>query len=458
MINYKQEFLSLAEKAKMLRFGSFVLKSGRRSPYFFNLGDISDITTMKNVGRCYAGCIAEHFKPGEFNVLLGPAYKGIGLATSTGDALAELGYDNVGISFNRKEAKSHGEAGVIIGHQFKPGDKILIIDDVFTTGDTKQEMIDLVKAQCPDAKIVGIAIGLDRKELDLYGENAIKQFREKQGIRVESIASVEDLIANENYQQSVRDSMRDYVKRFGVDYNPEAPVLISDHRSIWPALDFGSLDKLETLVKATGRMPGIGAYKVGFSLALRHGLPKVTEVIREHSDKAIVYDHQKGGTDIPDTGDDYADIMKEAGVNAAILFPQAGPKTQERWTSALQARGIIPIIGGEMTHPRYKRSEGGYIDDGSLVDMYVRGAQQGVRYFIAPGNKVDRIAFYRAQLLLEGIAPIFASPGFIAQSDLPISKVKEIAGPRFHPIVGRGIYEQEDMAAAAEKLVREVLS
>jgi len=454
---YKTTFRDVAERKSMLRIGSFSLKSQRISPHFFNMGDIDDAETMKTVGECYAACIVDKFKKDEFNVLLGPAYKGISLAATSAVALAKRGYGTTAISFNRKEAKTHGEAGVIIGHQFQKGDKILIIDDVFTTGETKQEMIDLVKAQCPDAKITGIMIGLDRKELDLYGENAIKRFRKEQGIRVEAILTVDDLIANENYSKSVRDRIQAYVKEFGVDYNPETVRLIKENRSIIPACDFKSLETLETLVKETGKMDGIGAYKIGFSLGLRYGLPKVTELIRRHTDKPVIYDHQKGMTDIPDTGDDFAAIMDEAKIDAAIGFPQAGPATQKRWTRMLKTRGVIPIIGGEMTHPRYKASEGGYIDDNKLVDMYIRGVEQGVRYFVAPGNKIDRIKFYRDQILLEGIAPIFMSPGFVAQSNLPINVVAEAAGPRFHGIVGRGIYESKDMAAAAARLVREIL-
>ncbi len=456
MVDYKTRFLEVSEKENMLRFGSHVLKSQRRSPHFFNMGDIGNVGALRAVGECYAECIAERFKPGEFNCMLGPAYKGISLASAAGVILAGMGFETTSINFNRKEAKSHGEQGVIIGHQFQPGDKVLIIDDVFTTGDTKQEMIDLIKAQCPDAQIVGILIGLDRKELDTYGENAIKRFRERQGIRVEAIASVDDLVNNQRYPEAVRESIKAYLQRYGVDYNREAPVLIGSHRSIIPALDFGSQDKLVELVKATGKMDGVGAYKLGFSLGLRHGLPKVVEVIRKHSDKPIIYDGQKAGTDIPDTGEDYAAIMKEAGVNAAILFPMAGRMTQERWTEALWARGVIPIVGGEMTHPRFKSSEGGYIDDNRLVDMYINGARQQVRHFVAPGNKMDRIAVYREQLMNEGIAAIFISPGFVAQSNTPVAKVAEIAGPRFHAVVGRGIYEARDMGAAAERLVREI--
>ena len=453
--NYKKDFLALAERAEMLKFGSFKLKSGRRSPYFFNLGDMSDAETIRGVGKAYAACIVDRFKKREFNVIFGPAYKGISLAATTAAALAELGYGDVGVSFNRKEAKSHGEKGVILGHQFERGDRILIIDDVFTTGETKQDMVDLIDVQCPDAKIAGIVIGMDRKELDMYGENAIKRFREDKGIRVEAIGSVDDLITNPSYKAH-RGEMIRYVHRFGVDHNPEAPRLIEEHRSIIPALDFKSLKLLEKIVKETGRMDGIGGYKIGFSLGLRYGLPNVTKLMRKHTDKTLIYDHQKAATDIPDTGEDYADIMQESRIKGGILFPHAGPITQERWTDALLARGIIPIVGGEMTHPGYKASEGGYIDDNKLIDIYVSAARQGVRNFIAPGNKTDRIAVYRKALLQRGIAPVFASPGFVAQSNLPISEVAKIAGPRFHGIVGRGIYERKDPAAAAAKLVREI--
>ncbi len=155
---YQQEFLSLAISKQVLRFGEFTLKSGRLSPYFFNAGLFDDGDSLNAVSQCYAQRILDSGLG--FDMLFGPAYKGIPLATGAAIALSRQGR-NVPVAFNRKEAKSHGEGGTLIGAQLKG--RVLIIDDVITAGTAIRESIEIIRAQ--GAEVAGIVIALDREEV-----------------------------------------------------------------------------------------------------------------------------------------------------------------------------------------------------------------------------------------------------------------------------------------------------
>jgi len=230
--------------------------------------------------------------------------------------------------------------------------------------------------------------------------------------------------------------------------------IIEQDRSVIPACDVYSLEELEKLVDATCSVKGIGAYKVGFGLGLRYGLPKICRTIKEKCDLPIIYDHQKAATDIPDTGDLFARVCKDAGVDAVILFPQAGPITEASWIDACMKKGLGVIVGGEMTHPGYKMSEGGWIDDEGITRIYEIAKGEGIRDYIVPGNKPDRIRFYAD--LLNDCNPIFYSPGLVAQGG-KITDSAKAAGDKWHAIVGRGIYQAKDMKAAAKELTKELI-
>ena len=145
--------------------------------------------------------------------------------------------------------------------------------------------------------------------------------------------------------------------------------ILDTERSIIPACDV-SLGKLENLVQEIDHFPEISSYKVGFFLAMNYGLPRVVDTIRKHSDKPVIYDHQKAATDIPAMGEKFIDACKRSGVDAVILFPQAGPVTQEAWIKAAQDSGMGVIVGGEMTHPGYLQSDEGYIADDAPRVIY----------------------------------------------------------------------------------------
>ena len=185
---YKQEFLDLALELGVLRFGEFTLKSGRVSPYFFNAGLFSSGYAAAKLGRYYASAIAE--SEIEFDMLFGPAYKGIPLVTISASALAEHHDIDVPYSFNRKEAKSHGEGGSIVGAPL--AGKVLIVDDVITAGTAVKEAAKIVTSA--GAEVAGLIISLDRQEIGKDSRSAVQELEQTLKIPVISIVKLEDLI------------------------------------------------------------------------------------------------------------------------------------------------------------------------------------------------------------------------------------------------------------------------
>lgn len=227
--------------------------------------------------------------------------------------------------------------------------------------------------------------------------------------------------------------------------------IIKYDRSVVVACDVETLNELKRLVEQTSDVERIGGYKIGSVLAIRYGLPRLVQAVRELTDLPVIYDHQKAMTDIPDLGGSFARAVKGAGADALIGFPQSGPATQEAWIEACKRAGLEAIIGGEMTHPRYKRSEGGYIADEALEEIYLLAAKLGVTNFVVPGNKADRVKRYREVLQpIVGEALAFYAPGLVAQGGR-ISEVARAAGDNWHAIVGRAIYGAKDVRAAAKE-------
>ena len=209
------KFLEFMEECGVLRFGDFTLKSGRKSPYFINTGEYKDSEQMFRLGGFYAEMV--HASGVEFDVLYGPAYKGIPLAVITGTRLLESGM-NVGISFNRKEAKDHGDSKSILGYTPKNGDKIAIIEDVITAGTTVKETTELFRELGIDAEIAAMYISVDRAERGTGGISAAKQIEQDYGIKVYAIATAYDIIdylEGENKGERA-DKMREYLKEYGV--------------------------------------------------------------------------------------------------------------------------------------------------------------------------------------------------------------------------------------------------
>lgn len=185
---YQREFIRFAIERGVLRFGEFTLKSGRTSPYFFNAGLFSSGLALAQLGRFYAEAVQQSGL--EFDVLFGPAYKGIPLASATAVALAEQHNRDVPWCFNRKEAKAHGEGGTLVGAPLQG--KALIIDDVITAGTAIREVMDIIKAQ--NAQAAGVLIALNREERGKGELSAIQEVERDFGIPVISIVSLTQVL------------------------------------------------------------------------------------------------------------------------------------------------------------------------------------------------------------------------------------------------------------------------
>jgi len=188
MEEYKRNFLELAIKQGVLTFGEFTLKSGRKSPYFFNAGLFNTGQAVAALGQYYANAIIESGI--EFDMIFGPAYKGIPLAALSTAALAEHHQINKPFSYNRKEKKNHGEGGVIVGAPLNG--HVLIIDDVITAGTAVKEAFNLIEDS--NAKVAGLVVSIDRQEIGANGKSTIQELQDNFNIPVVSIAKLDDLI------------------------------------------------------------------------------------------------------------------------------------------------------------------------------------------------------------------------------------------------------------------------
>ncbi|HEY5559887.1 MAG TPA: orotate phosphoribosyltransferase [Steroidobacteraceae bacterium] len=185
---HQKEFIDLLLARDVLRFGDFTLKSGRTSPYFFNAGLINDGASLARLGVCYAQAVVDAGTG--FDMLFGPAYKGIPLATATAIALADRHRRNVPVAFNRKEAKSHGEAGTLIGAPL--AGRVLIVDDVITAGTAVRESIGLIRSA--GASPAGVLVALDRQERGQGALSAVQEVQNAFSIPVVRIITLDDLI------------------------------------------------------------------------------------------------------------------------------------------------------------------------------------------------------------------------------------------------------------------------
>lgn len=213
MKDYQQEFIQFAIESQVLRFGSFQLKSGRTSPYFFNAGLFNRGAMLARLGRFYAQAIIDSGL--DYDVLFGPAYKGIPLAATTAVALSDHHGRDLPYAFNRKEAKDHGEGGNIVGHPLQG--RILIIDDVITAGTAIRESMDLIAAQ--GATPAGVVIALDRQEKGQGERSAIQEVEAEYGIPVLSIIKLEQLIdylgKAEEHRQTL-ETVETYRRQYGI--------------------------------------------------------------------------------------------------------------------------------------------------------------------------------------------------------------------------------------------------
>ena len=207
------EFVPFLAKCGAIQFGSFVTKSGRVSPYFVNMGTVCSGEGLALLACCYAEIFQKYFANKASN-LFGPAYKGIPLCAATATALhRECGID-VSFTYNRKEAKDHGEGGVLVGDLYAEKKQVVIIEDVITAGTSMEETMNMMSLM-PNAKVIGLIVAIDRKEKLGDGKSALQQVKEKYGIEAYAIASIDDILmfAPKEYKENIEN----YRREWGVD-------------------------------------------------------------------------------------------------------------------------------------------------------------------------------------------------------------------------------------------------
>ena len=193
MEQYKQEFIDFMVESDVLKFGDFTLKSGRKSPFFMNAGAYVTGTQLMRLGEYYAKAIHETYGD-DFDVLFGPAYKGIPISVVTAVAYAKLYGKEVRYCSNRKEVKDHGDTGILLGSKLKDGDRVVIIEDVTTSGKSIEETFPILKSQA-DVEIKGLMVSLNRMEVGLGGKvSALDEIKERYGFETSAIVSMADVV------------------------------------------------------------------------------------------------------------------------------------------------------------------------------------------------------------------------------------------------------------------------
>lgn len=201
---YKQEFIEFMVDSQVLKFGDFTLKSGRKSPFFMNAGSYVTGTQLKKLGEYYAKAIHDQYGT-DFDILFGPAYKGIPLSVATTIAFSELYGKDIKYCSNRKEVKDHGDTGILLGSPMKDGDRVVIIEDVTTSGKSIEETFPIIKAQA-DVTIKGLMVSLNRMEKGKGEKSALAEIAETYGFPTAAIvtmAEVTEYLYNKPYKGTV---------------------------------------------------------------------------------------------------------------------------------------------------------------------------------------------------------------------------------------------------------------
>lgn len=219
---YKQEFIEFMAGSDVLKFGEFTLKSGRKAPFFMNAGSYVTGTQLLKLGQYYAKAIHEHYGE-DFDVLFGPAYKGIPLSVATVIAFSELYGKDIRYCSNRKEAKDHGDAGILLGSSLKDGDRVVIIEDVTTSGKSIEETVPILKAQ-GKVEIVGLMVSLNRMERGKGERSALEEIKETYGFDAHAIVTMTEVIEhlyNQPYQgkiyidDTIKQAIDAYYEQYG---------------------------------------------------------------------------------------------------------------------------------------------------------------------------------------------------------------------------------------------------
>ena len=226
MEQYKQEFIEFMVDSQVLKFGEFTLKSGRKSPFFMNAGGYVTGTQLRRLGEYYAKAIHDCYGL-DFDVLFGPAYKGIPLAVATTMAISSLYGKDIRYCSNRKEEKDHGDTGILLGSKLKDGDRVVIIEDVTTSGKSIEETYPILKAQA-DVQVKGLMVSLNRMEKGKTEKSALQEIQEKYGFATGAIVNMEEVVKylyNRPYQGTVyiddtlKAAIDAYYEQYGANNN-----------------------------------------------------------------------------------------------------------------------------------------------------------------------------------------------------------------------------------------------
>ncbi len=224
MESYKKEFIEFMLDCHVLKFGDFVTKSGRRTPFFVNTGFYRTGNQLKKLGEYYAKAIHDKFSL-DFDVMFGPAYKGIPLAVTSAMAISEMYGKSVGYCSNRKEQKDHGEKGILLGSPLEDGDKVLIIEDVTTAGTSIQETLPIILAQ-GKVTIAGLVVSVDRMEKGQGDKSALEEIEEMYGFPTTAIVTMKEVVRhlyNKPYKgrvyldDDIKNAIDAYYETFGVE-------------------------------------------------------------------------------------------------------------------------------------------------------------------------------------------------------------------------------------------------
>lgn len=225
MESYKRDFIAFMVDSDVLKFGDFTLKSGRKSPFFMNAGGYVTGTQLRRLGEYYAKAIHDSYGL-DFDVLFGPAYKGIPLAVATTMAISELYGKDVRYCSNRKEVKDHGDTGILLGSKLKDGDRVVIIEDVTTSGKSIEETFPVLKAQA-DVEVVGLMVSLNRMERGLTTrKGALEEIGAQYGLKTGAIVNMKEVIQylyNQPYNgkiyidDAVKAALDAYYEQYGAE-------------------------------------------------------------------------------------------------------------------------------------------------------------------------------------------------------------------------------------------------
>lgn len=221
MEGYKKEFIEFMIDCEVLRFGDFVTKSGRKTPFFVNTGFYRTGTQLRRLGEYYAKAIMQAFGK-DFEVLFGPSYKGIPLAVAASMAFSELYGRDIRYCSNRKEVKDHGDKGILLGSPIQDGDRVVIIEDVTTAGTSIRETLPIIRAQA-DAAILGLVVSVDRMERGSGTKSALKEIEENYGFKTAAIVTMGEVVEhlyNKPYKGKVfiDDSLKSSIDAYYAEY------------------------------------------------------------------------------------------------------------------------------------------------------------------------------------------------------------------------------------------------